>query len=101
MSVNTLTFEQCSTVLNSLVQQATGRQSVISTEADFISVAQTALSISRDVIYNALTNVLSRTIFSIRPYSASMRGLEKSLPQWGAYMRKFNIIASDWTDDDA
>ena len=101
MSVNTLTFEQCSTVLNSLVQQATGRQSVISTEADFISVAQTALSISRDVIYNALTNVLSRTIFSIRPYSASMRGLEKSLPQWGAYMRKFNIIASDWTDDDS
>ena len=101
MSVNTLTFEQCSTVLNSLVQQATGRQSVISTEADFISVAQTALSVSRDVIYNALTNVLSRTIFSIRPYSASMRGLEKSLPQWGAYMRKFNIIASDWTDDDA
>ena len=70
MSVNTLTFEQCSTVLNSLVQQATGRQSVISTEADFISVAQTALSLGRDVIYNTLSNVLSRTIFSIRPYSA-------------------------------
>ena len=101
MSVNTLTFEQCSTVLNSLVQQATGRQSVISTEADFISVAQTALSLGRDVIYNALSNVLSRTIFSIRPYSASMKGLEKSLPQWGAYMRKFNIVASDWKDDDA
>ena len=101
MSVNTLTFEQCSTVLNSLVQQATGRQSVISTEADFISVAQTALSLGRDVIYNALSNVLSRTIFSIRPYSASMKGLEKSLPQWGSYMRKFNIVASDWKDDDA
>ena len=101
MSVNTLTFEQCSTVLNSLVQQATGRQSVISTEADFISVAQTALALGRDVIYNALSNVLSRTIFSIRPYSASMKGLEKSLPQWGSYMRKFNIVASDWKDDDA
>lgn len=101
MSVNTLTFEQCSTVLNSLVQQATGRQSVISTEADFISVAQTALSLGRDVIYNTLSNVLSRTIFSIRPYSASMKGLEKSLPQWGSYMRKFNIVASDWKDDDA
>lgn len=101
MSVNTLTFEQCSTVLNSLVQQATGRQSVISTEADFISVAQTALSLGRDVIYNALSNVLSRTIFAIRPYSASMKGLEKTLPQWGSYMRKFNIVASDWKDDDA
>ena len=100
MSVNTLTFEQCSTVLNSLVQQATGRASVISTEADFISVAQTALSLGNDVIMNTLSNVLARTIFSVRPYSASMKGLEKSLPQWGAYMRKFNIVASDWEDDD-
>ena len=101
MSVNTLTFEQCSTVLNSLVQQATGRSSVISTEADFISVAQTALSLGSDVIFNTLSNVLARTIFAVRPYSASMGGLEKSLPQWGAYMRKFNIVASDWKDDDA
>ena len=101
MSVNTLTFEQCSTVLNSLVKQATGRESVISTEADFISVAQTALTLGKDVIMNTLSNVLARTIFAIRPYSASMKGLEKSLPQWGAYMRKFNIVASDWKDDDA
>lgn len=101
MSVNTMTFEQCSTVLNSLVQQATGRSSVISTEADFISVAQTALSLGKDVIMNTLSNVLAKTIFAVRPYSASMQGLEKSLPQWGAYMRKFNIVASDWSDDDA
>ena len=101
MGVNTMTFEQCSTVLNSLVQQATGRASVISTEADFISVAQTALTLGKDVIMNSLSNVLAKTIFAVRPYSASMRGLEKSLPQWGAYMRKFNIVASDWNDDDA
>ena len=101
MSVNTLTFEQCSTILNSMVQQATGRSSVISTEADFVSVAQTALSLGNDVIFNTLSNVLARSIFSVRPYSASMIGLEKTLPQWGAYMRKFNIVASDWKDDDA
>ena len=101
MSVNTLTFEQFSSVLNSLVQQATGRSSVISTEADFISVAQTALSLGSDVIMNTLSNVLARTVFAVRPYSSSMKGLEKTLPQWGAYMRKFNIVASDWKDDDA
>lgn len=100
MSVNTLTFEQCSTVLTSLVKQATGRDSIINTEADFISVAQTALTLGKDVIMNTLSNVLARTIFSVRPYSASMKGLEKSLPQWGAYMRKFNIVASDWEDDE-
>ena len=101
MSVNTLTFQQSSAVLNALVRQATGRSAVISTEADFISVAQTALTLGKDVIFNELSNVLAKTIFAIRPYSASMRGLEKDLPQWGAYMRKFNIVASDWKDDDA
>ena len=101
MSVNTLTFQQSSAVLTDLVKQATGRSAVINTEADFISVAQTALSLGTDVIFNTLSNVLARTIFAIRPYSASMRGLEKDLPQWGAYMRKFNIVASDWKDDDA
>ena len=101
MSVNTLTFQQSSAVLNDLVKQATGRSAVINTEADFISVAQTALTLGKDVIFNTLSNVLAKTIFAIRPYSASMRGLEKDLPQWGAYMRKFNIVASDWKDDDA
>jgi len=101
MSVNTLTFQQSSAVLNSLVQQATGLSPVINTEADFISVAQTALALGKDIIFNELSNVLAKTIFAIRPYSASMKGLEKSLPQWGAYMRKFNIVASDWKDDDA
>lgn len=101
MSVNNVTFQQSAAVLNSLVQQATGRSSVIATEADFISVAQTALNLGKDAIFNALTNVLARTIFAIRPYSASMKGLEKSLPQWGAYMRKINIVESDWKDNDA
>lgn len=101
MSVNTMTFQQSSAVLNDLVKQATGRSAVINTEADFVSVAQTALTIGKDVIFNTLSNVLAKTIFSIRPYSASMRGLQKDLPQWGAYMRKFNIVASDWSDDDA
>ena len=102
MSVNTMTFQQSSAVLNNLVYQATGRAlSIINTEADFISVAQTALTLGKDVIFNTLSNVLAKTIFAIRPYSASMRGLQKDLPQWGAYMRKFNIVASDWKDDDA
>ena len=101
MGVNTVTFEQCSTILNSIVQQATGRTALTTTEVDFISVAQTALSAGKDAIYNALSNVLARTIFSVRPYSASMLGLEKDLPTWGQYMRKLNIVASDWTDNDA
>ena len=101
MGVNTVTFQQSATVLNDIVKQATGRTALATTEADFISVAQTALSLGKDAIYNALSNVLARTIFSVRPYSASMIGLEKDLPTWGHYMRKLNIVASDWSDNDA
>ena len=41
MSVNTLTFEQVSTVLNSIVHQATGESNLVATDAgSFVSVAQ-------------------------------------------------------------
>lgn len=98
---NPSTFQQSATILNAIVQQATGRTALTATTPDFISVAQTALTLGKDVIYNALTSVLARTIFSVRPYSASMLGLEKDLPTWGNYMRKLNIVASDWGDNDA
>lgn len=102
MSVNTMNFQQIATVLNSIVHQATGQNVITPTNtAEFISVANTALSLGNDVIINAISSVLSRTIFSIRPYSAKFVGLEKDLPRWGAYMRKLSIADSDWADDDA
>lgn len=102
MSVNTMTFEQIGTVLSAIVQQATGRAVLApATPGDFVSVANTALSLGNDAVFNAITNVLSRTIFAIRPYSAKFAGLEKDLPRWGAYMRKLSISDSDWADDEA
>lgn len=102
MSVNTMTFQQIATVLNAIVHQATGQQVITPTNtAEFVSVANTALSLGNDVVMNAITNVLSRTIFSIRPYSAKFAGLEKDLLRWGAYMRKLSIADSDWADDEA
>ena len=101
MGVNSLSFQQCATVLTSLVKQATGRDVVVSTTPDFISVAQTALSLPKDIIYNTLSDVLARTIFSIRPYGGRFRGLEKDLPTWGGYMRKLAVIEDDWSDSKA
>lgn len=102
MSVNTMSFQQIATVLNSIVHQATGQNVITPTNiAEFVSVANTALSLGNDVVMNAISSVLSRTIFSIRPYSAKFVGLEKDLPRWGAYMRKLSIADSDWADDDA
>ena len=66
MSVNTMSFEQIATVLNSIVHQATGQNEITPTNtAEFVSVANTALSLGDDVVMNAISNVLSRTIFAI------------------------------------
>lgn len=102
MSVNTTTFQQIATVLNEIVHQATGQNTIApANTAEFVSVGNTLLSLGNDVVMNAISSVLSRTIFAIRPYSAKFRGLEKDLPRWGAYMRKLSIADSDWADDDA
>lgn len=102
MSVNTLNFEQVSTVLTSIVQQATGQ--AVNTPTDtgsFVSVAQVALRADRDSVMQAISNILARTIFSIRPYTAKMAGLEMDTFRWGAMMRKLSIADSDWEDDAA
>lgn len=98
---NPSTFEQASTVLNGIVQQATGRSALATSTQSFISIATTAISASKDKVYNALLNLCGRTIFNIRPWSATMTGLEKDLPTWGEFMRKLNIVASDWEDNNA
>lgn len=102
MSVNTLNFEQVSTVLTSIVKQATGQ--IVETPTDtgsFVSVGQIALRADHDSVMNAISNILGRTIFSIRPYSASMTGLDFDSFRWGAVMRKLSICDEDWQDDPA
>lgn len=100
MAVIDLTFKQLSMVLNSIVQQATGQlaQQVTNT-AEFVSVAQTALKTGYDPVLQAISQVLSRTIFSIRPYTRKFGGLMVSNQQFGNIVRKLNIADKDWEED--
>lgn len=102
MSVNNMTFEQVSNVLNEIAHQATGQAPIAITDTStFISVAQTALLAGKDKVMNAISEILTRTIFAIRPYSAKMTGLEMDMPRWGAMTRKLSVADSDWSDDPA
>ena len=101
MAVNTMTFNQCSAVLNDIMEQATGQEQLAAVDtASFVSQAQTALLTGFDTITNAINQVLTRTIFSIRPYSAKFRGLEISESAWGNHIRKLSIADKDFVDDD-
>lgn len=100
MAVNDLTFNQLSTVLNSIVKQATGKQAQqVTNTAEFVSVAQTALKTGYDPVLQAISQVLSRTIFSIRPYTRKFGGLMVSNQQFGNIVRKLNIADKDWEND--
>lgn len=97
MSVNTMSFAQIASVLNSIIKQATGQDALTPTNtSEFVSAGQTALSLPRDAVMNAISGVIGRTIFAIRPYSAKFAGLEKTPERWGAYMRKLSIADEDW-----
>lgn len=103
MSVNTMSFEQSAAFLTALYKEATGQYPAIqvATPADFTTVGTTLMQGGYDPIIGALSQVLARTIFSIRPYSQKFKDLNVSEEKWGAVVRKINFIdtALDTQDD--
>lgn len=100
MAANDLSFNQLSTVLNSIVAQATGKNPLaITNTSEFISVAQTALKNGYDPLLQSISQVLSRTIFSTRPYYRKFGGIQVDNQKWGNITRKLNISDKDWEND--
>lgn len=98
---NSLTISQAVTVLNSLMNQMQGASALTATDvSDFVSVAQTALQSGFDPVLGAISQVLDRTIFSIRPYYAKFAAMEKSNSEYGAWTRKINYIDRPFVQDD-
>ena len=103
MSVNTMTFEQSAAFLTDLYEQATGKKPSIAVTdtGTFTSVGTTLLQMGYDVVSQALTQLLAKSIYSIRPYSQKFKSLNVDELKWGAVVRKINYIDSDLVDDDS
>ena len=100
MPANSLTVNQISTVLNSIVSQATGQAQITPTNgAEFITVAQTGLKAGYENLMGAVSQVLSRTIFANRPYTRKFKGLEADSIRYGNHVRKINYIDGTWQDN--
>lgn len=102
MAINDMTIEQSSAVLNALYLQATGQNPTLDTTnpKNFVTVAQTLLKTGYDPVISAISQVMSRTIFSVRPYTAKFRGLEVSAQRWGNHVRKVNYLDQSFENDD-
>jgi len=101
MPVNTVTFNQLATVLNSIVNQATGGSAVAATNTStFVSQAITALNTGYDPLATAISQVLGKTIFSRRDYAGKLRLLEVSEQVYGNHTRKIQPIDKAFEEDD-
>lgn len=102
MAMNDLTVEQISTILGAVLAQANGSNSTLTTTntKDLITVAQTTLKTGYDPIISAISQVLSRTIFSIRPYNRKFNGLFVSNERYGNHVRKLQTVDTGFEDDD-
>lgn len=100
MPVNTLSFNQLSTVLAEITSQATGTKVIAPVNTgDFVSVANTALMTGYDPLMTAVSQVLSRTIFSIRPYNRKFSGLMVDNIRYGNHVRKLQPIDKPFEED--
>lgn len=100
MSVNAMAFEDAAAILNNIRKQVTGETALAPVnEAAFISVATSVLQAGADPVMGAITQLVSRTIFSIRPYNRKFGGIKMDSQQWGAIVRKLAIADQDWETD--
>lgn len=98
---NDLSFEQISTVLTAITNQATGVSNIAPIDtASFVTVANMALKTGYDPLTTAISQVLSRTIFSVRPYTRKFKGLNVSNQRYGNHVRKLLTIDKPFEDDD-
>lgn len=101
--VGALTFEQVATILNSIHAQVTGSTNLTNiTTTNFVAVAQATLKAAGpDPLLSAISQVLSRTIFSIRPYSRKLAGLKADAVRYGNIVRKLVVLDDLWETDEA
>lgn len=98
---STMTFNQAATLLNAIQQQVTGQAALTATDlSEFVSTAQNTLRTGYDPVMQAISQVLSRTIFSIRPYRRRFGLAEVSETAYGNHVRKLSPIDKPISEDD-
>lgn len=103
---NTLTPTDVYKLMNEIVEQATGNKelAVVDTTT-FTSVGETLLRTGAENTLNAISTVLAKTIFSVRPYKGKLESLRVSSERWGAMVRKIIYLyegaeaSTDWNTD--
>lgn len=92
-NVNNLDINaQAYTLINAIHEQVTGKTQIAPTStAEFVSVAGKLLSAGYDPLLNAISQVITNTLFAVRGYDSKFSGLEIDAMRWGNITRKINF----------
>lgn len=93
---NLLQPQDCYAILNDVAKMVTGRTDIAVVDTtSFVTVGDTLLRFNTENTLNAISTVLSKTIFSIRPYKAKLQQLMASNERWGSAVRKIVFLPGD------
>ena len=103
---NVLTPVDVYALMNAVVSQATGRTDLVVVDTTtFSSVGEIVLRTGTENTLNAISTVIGKTIFSVRPYKGKLESLRVAQQRWGGQVRKIiNLYdeaekSDDWNTD--
>lgn len=90
---NTLAIDQISTLLRDVLAQATGQTELNSLDINgLLTIGQKTLLTGAEPVMNAISQVVSRTIISQRPYAARFAAMQRDATEWGNIVRKVVFV---------
>lgn len=86
---NTLNCQDVYALMNEIVSEATARTDLdVVDTTSFVAVGETLLRTGTEQTLGAISTVLGRTIFSVRPYKGKLESLRTVSERWGMMTRK-------------
>lgn len=96
MAINAFVPNDSYVLMGEIAKQATGRNDLTPLDlTSFISVGETVLRTGVENTLNAITAVISRTIFSAREYRSTLRTLYVPEQRWGGIVRKITPLSME------
>ena len=93
----TYTPKDAYSLMNALVKQATGQQSVTATDtSSFVSAGELVMATGTENVLNALSILIGRTFMAVRPYGAKLQLINAiNTGMYTNRMRKISFYAKD------
>lgn len=90
---NTLTIDQASALLRDVMLEATGQREITALNTnEILTIGRKSVENGADPVLRAVSQVISRTIFSSRPYNRKFEGLQRDPFAWGNITRKITQL---------